>query len=295
MDKKKRVTLKQGAPRRDPAPLRVKQGRLQGEIVVARLQMVSTRATNNLENVLSSIDSLEETMQRNHEQMVKRSREVRQDAINSTSTILKDVKESINLIKNLPEGEIGNGILGIAMHEVMTLSAKNDYVEQVEHMALDDTITLNSTVDISSSADNTAAITIGESENDICGPSNVSGCMIQGPIENTFRPIQHQSPSPRDLQYTSSTTSRTSTTVEPGITYYLRDSETGIVDTEIGFARRALAKKDKADGPDAEPVDAEMGGGAVADVRGNHLSRDGIVRVEETGRGGCIMRTPPRR
>ena len=255
--------------------------------------MISTRATNNLDNVLSSIDSLEEIMQRNHEQMVKRSMEVRQDAINSTSTILKDIKESINLIKDLPEGEIGNGILGIAMHEVMTLSAKNDYIEQAEHTALDDTITLNSTVDISSSADNTTAITIGESDNDICGPSSVSGCMIQGPVENTFRPTQHYSPSPRDLQYTSSTTSRTSTAVEPGITYFLRDSETGIVDTEIGLARRSLTKKDKADGPDAEPVDAEMGGGA--DVRDDHLSRDGIVGIEGTGRGGCIMRTPPRR
>ena len=294
MDKKKRVPLKLSAPRQGPAPLRVKQGRLQGEVVVARLLMISTRASSNLDNVLSSVDSLEETMKRNHEHALKRSREVRQDAINSTSTILKDIKESIDLIKNLPEGEIGNGILGIAMHEVMTLNGRNDNVEQSEPTVLDDTITLNSTVDISSSADNTTAVMIGEGENDICGPTNVSGRVIQGSIETTFVPTRHHPPSPCDTRYTMSTASRTSTTAEPGITYYLRDSETGVVDTEIGMARRALTEMDKANGPDAESVDTKMGEEAIHDIRGGHLSGGGIVRVDENGRGGCVMRTPPR-
>ena len=208
--------------------------------MVARLQTISTRATSNLDNVLSSVDSLEETIKRNHEHVLKRSREVRQDAINSTSTILKDIKESIDLIKNLPEGEIGNGILGIAMHEVMTLNGRNDNIEQSEPTELDDTITLNSTVDISSSADNTTAVMIGEGD-------------------------------------------------------YLRDLETGVVDTEMGMARRAMTEMDKANRPNAESVDTKMGEEAVPDIRGGHHSGGGIVGVDENGRGGCVMRTPPRR
>ena len=208
MDKGKRITLKQGAPRQGPAPLRVKQGRLQGEIMVARLQMISTRATSNLDNVLSSVDSMEETMKRNHEHVLKRSREVRQDAINSTSTILKDIKESIDFIKNLPEGEIGNGILGIAMHEVMTLNGRNDNIEQSEPTELDDTITLNSTVDISSSADNTTAVMIGEGD-------------------------------------------------------YLRDMETGVVDTEMRMARRATSEMDEANS--AESVSLSPSAALIAD------------------------------
>ena len=206
--------------------------------MVARLQMISTRATSNLDNVLSSVDSMEETMKRNHEHVLKRSREVRQDAINSTSTILKDIKESIDFIKNLPEGEIGNGILGIAMHEVMTLNGRNDNIEQSEPTELDDTITLNSTVDISSSADNTTAVMIGEGD-------------------------------------------------------YLRDLETGVVDTEMGMARRATTEMDKAN--NAESVDTKMGEETVPDIRGGHHSGGGIVEVDENGRGGCVMRTPPRR